>query len=260
MKGESTQPWQHMTQTYTWVVEQEYVTSGKPGRKTEQWVTEQQVFLATAGHERPRRTSSVRREVWDHMVRAYEVEADRWMRYQEKARRQALEREQEKVRLMQEEIRRNELRMRQKKEAEKRRLAEEKARAHAEYFERERRVQARAERAVVEAWSKYEDRWTSLSASTSPLTFATMPWPMVSAPANLEAITPTAIVLFLLSPLHSQGQSRKERIRNAQLRWHPDRFRRFIGRVVNEDRAAVEEGVGIIARCLNDLMARESRR
>jgi len=82
---------------------------------------------------------------------------------------------------------------------------------------------------------------------------------MISPPAKAGDVTPEAIVLFLFSPFHSEGQSRKERIRSAQLRWHPDRFRRLMDKVTEKDKSEVEEGVGIVARCLNDLMAREKR-
>jgi len=50
----------------------------------------------------------------------------------------------------------------------------------------------------------------------------------------------------------------KERIKSALRRWHPDRFGRVLGRVDEKDKEAVERGVGIVARCLNDLLAQEN--
>lgn len=84
--------------------------------------------------------------------------------------------------------------------------------------------------------------------------FESIPWPMVSQPHKVEDITPARMAMFLLSPMHSEGQSKKERVRAALRRWHPDRFGRTLGRVNDQDRVAVERGAGIIVRCLNSLL------
>ncbi|TFK44781.1 hypothetical protein BDQ12DRAFT_673573 [Crucibulum laeve] len=252
-------PWQHMTQTYTWVVEQEIQKQDRRTGKAEQWVLEQQIFLTTESNVGPLsgHGERVHRRVWDEMAYVYEVEADQWMKQQERARRMAAEREKAKTRIVQEELRRVEARIRQKREDEKRRFVEERTRMYTSMRERERRERERADKATADAWERYEARWVDLLTSTETATFSTIPWPTVTPPKTVEDITSSAIESFLFSPLHSSGLSRKDRIRSAQLRWHPDRFQRVLRRVKEEDRGTVEEGVGIIARCLNDSMSRE---
>lgn len=51
----------------------------------------------------------------------------------------------------------------------------------------------------------------------------------------------------------------KDRVRSALRRWHPDRFGRILAKVRDEDKARVEEGVGLVVRCLNDLLERAER-
>ena len=125
-------------------------------------------------------------------------------------------------------------------------------------------LMAEAERARREeeeraAWDRYESRWNELlssEASSEPLTFESIPWPLTSPPRNVEELRPARITVFILSSQHSRGQSMKDRVRHALRRWHPDRFGRILARVREEDRAMVEEGVGIVARCLNGLLER----
>lgn len=246
-------PWQHMASTYAWVAEQEM---DKRNGKTEQWVLEQQITFD--GHKRrPRSEKSVRRKLREEEIYTYAVEAERWMRQEEEARRVAEARNREKARLIQDELRRIEERVRRRREEEKHRIVEERIRTLMELRERERKERANAEKSVALAWKDYETRWANLAGSSEPLSFSDIPWPLSAAPAGVDQITPAGISSFLLSPLHSQGQTRKDRIRSAQLRWHPDRFQRLMKRVNEGEKGSIEEGAGIIARCLNDLMSRE---
>jgi hypothetical protein len=151
------------------------------------------------------------------------------------------------------------------RETERCRAAYQRRKTLEEERERERRRQEseKAQRAALERrrWKEYDDRWahvTSAEHTTEPLTFATIPWPMVAPPRVVEDIRPARIAMFILSSQHSEGQTMKERIKNALRRWHPDRFGRLLTRVNEEDRAKVEEGAGIVARCLNDLLERAS--
>lgn len=152
-----------------------------------------------------------------------------------------------------------------RRETEKYRAAYERRKALEEQREKERRKQrqerGRAEREQAErvAWQDYEAKWNTLGSNESSdeeLTFDTIPWPMITAPRTVEDIRPARITMFLLSPQHSVGQSRKDRIRTALRRWHPDRFGRILARVRDEDKARVEEGAGIVVRCLNNLLER----
>jgi len=243
-----------MAHAYTWVVEHEYITLDKRDRKTEQWILEQQMFLAAEGSDRrPVRATCAQQKIWEEMVYSYEIEAERWMRHEEESRRRAAEKER-KARVVEDEIRRIETRIRYKREMERRKFAEERQRMYEQLKEQERRHKLKADRIMIEAWRHYEERWNKFSTSSETLTFTSIPWPVVPPPAKAEDIRPSAIASFLLSHLHSETQTRKERVRSAQLRWHPDRFQRMLGRVKEEDKTEVEKGVGIIARCLNDMM------
>ncbi|EGN99794.1 hypothetical protein SERLA73DRAFT_106602 [Serpula lacrymans var. lacrymans S7.3] len=252
-------PWAHMAQTYAWVADQEHTRLDKQNRKTEQWVTEQ-IFLANrTNHGRspkPSENGELRWKMIDELMYDYEVEAQRWMK-QEESRRKAAEREQEKARIVQDEIKRIQTRVRQRTQSEKQKIADERQREYEATKLRERKERVRAERAKVNAWTTYESRWTALPASSEPLTFGAIPWPLFSPPATATDIIPANIIAFVLSPVHSQSQSRRERARSALLRWHPDRFRRILARVTAADKGAVEEGVGIVTRCLNELMAKD---
>ncbi|TFK20763.1 hypothetical protein FA15DRAFT_673164 [Coprinopsis marcescibilis] len=266
-------PWEQMSQTYTWVAEQD-VLHRKPTRRvtTEDWVLKQQLYipdednlLAAPRRYTPGRASSIRRDppvrrkTWEEVIYRYEVDAERWMRHEAEVRRLAEERQRARSRI-QEELRVIDERLRQRR-VDERRAAEE-ARAHslAASRERDRREHRRLEKAVAEGWQRYEARWSELASSTEPLDFDNMPWPLTFPPTRVQDITPAGISTFLLSPSHSESSSNKDRIRSAQLRWHPDRFRRLQSRIEEKDKAVVEEGVGIVARCLNDMMEREKRR
>ncbi|KZT65924.1 hypothetical protein DAEQUDRAFT_730834 [Daedalea quercina L-15889] len=111
-------------------------------------------------------------------------------------------------------------------------------------------------------FATYESRWAAIASHSAnkyaePLTFRSIPWPMFVQPKTIEDITPGRIALFLLSLSHSDGQSRKERIKAALRRWHPDRFGRWLARAEERDIKKVEEGAGIVVRCLNDLLGRD---
>ncbi|KAF8806416.1 hypothetical protein BYT27DRAFT_6624839 [Phlegmacium glaucopus] len=252
-------PWKQMSHAFSWAAEQDFMKGDMRGMKTEDWVRQQQTFCHSSRKEIymvPRSPLvKSRTQDWEEVIYVYEIGEDIRMK-DDQAHRVALEREKARARI-QEELRRIEARFEEKREAERReRIEQAKRRAHAELIrEKEKRIRDRAklDKLVVDAWTGYESRWISLMTSLDPLDFKTIPWPVIQPARGLGDITPEAIATFLFCPLHSPQLSRKERIRNAQLRWHPDRFRRLMGRVKAEDKAKVEEAVGTVARCLNDL-------
>ena len=153
--------------------------------------------------------------------------------------------------------------------------------------ERNRVERTRRAREIANAWSSYETRWTLLNqtqsktqgrrqldgASPSSLTFERIPWPVADSPLDGRRTTrrtalaldeyehllrPEAICEFILSPAHSPEVSSKDRIRAALRRWHPDKFARVLGMVTESDRGAVADGVGIVVRCLNEMLEREN--
>ena len=84
------------------------------------------------------------------------------------------------------------------------------------------------------------------------------------ADRKLDVITADAISTFLLPlelfPPHSQDSSvkkeRRERLREAMLRFHPDKFEgRILGRVEERDRDRTKEAVAKVVVALNHLMA-----
>jgi len=112
-------PWQHMANTYAWVVEQEFVQVDRRNRTTEQWIFEQKIRFPDP-QERRDIEERVRRRMWEEAMNDYEVEAEKWMRHEEELRHMAVEREKQKVEAL-EELRRYEARMREKRNAGKRR-------------------------------------------------------------------------------------------------------------------------------------------
>ena len=229
------------------------------GMKTEDWVKQQQTYCHSSRepcHSALRSPlEKSRTQDWEEVIYVYKIGGGIRMR-DDQAHRMALEREKAKARIR-EELRRIDARFEEKRKAEWRECAEQtKRKAHEELIrkkEKRARDYAKLDKLIVEAWTNYESRWTTLMSSPGPLDFETVPWPVTKSAKGPADVTPDAIATFLFSQLHSPHLSRKERIRNAQLRWHPDRFRRVMGRVKSEDKAKVEEAVGIVARCLNDL-------
>jgi hypothetical protein len=229
------------------------------GMKTEDWVRQQQTYCHSSRescYSVPRSPlGKSRTQDLEEVIYVYKIGGGIRMRDDE-THRVALEREKARTRI-QEELRRIDARFEEKREAERReRVEQSKRRAHEEFIrkkEKRDRDRAKLDKLAVYAWTNYESRWTTLMSTSDPLDFKTIPWPVTKPAREPADITPEAIATFLFSQLHSPQLSRKERIRNAQLRWHPDRFRRLMGRVKTEDKAKVEGTVGIVARCLNDL-------
>lgn len=247
-------------------------------RSTENWVREQQTVAAEESewrrqhqerrhakphsHENPysRVTSPkvANEAAWDDLARAYERDAERWMRDEEALRADA--RAREKERTLHDQTRRVEARIRARREAERAQVGEDRARRFAE--ERDGRERVRNTVRTEAAWRAYEAGWKRLAhlKHEDAIGFAGVPWPLERAPARAEDVTPEKVSAFLLSEAHSRDVPRKERIRRAQLRWHPDRFQRLVPHIVSADRQEVQEAAGTVARCLNDLMAAEGVR
>ncbi|TFY74791.1 hypothetical protein EWM64_g9222 [Hericium alpestre] len=112
----------------------------------------------------------------------------------------------------------------------------------------------RTTKSMADAWAAYVRRWEVLDKEEGRLTFGTVPWPVLDTPRSAADITHEAVAKFVLSPEHSGELSERDRVKKALLRWHPDRFGRFLGRVDGADRMRVEAGVGVVARLLNELL------
>ncbi|KAG8698136.1 hypothetical protein FRC08_006108, partial [Ceratobasidium sp. 394] len=116
------------------------------------------------------------------------------------------------------------------KEKEKARREETRKMEREAVEHRARRQQVKEQQHVVDAWIAYDTRWTQLRAGQAQpgeLAFTDLPWPSYPAPKlplSPEALSKQAISAFLLSPLHSIGKPRRQRLREALLLYHPDRF------------------------------------
>ena len=149
----------------------------------------------------------------------------------------------------------------------------------AEEEERRKRRMKRERLRAVEMRELYETRWKTLLAPGIPvasseptLGLADVPWPIyhiygdksrTSSSLRLEDLTVDAISDFLLPSSVDDDRDpdvskkeRRERLRDAMLRFHPDKFEgRIMCRVRAEDKDLVREAVGVVARTLNTLMA-----
>lgn len=251
---EDGRPWQQMVNTYEWVMVQEYLEIRRNDRPLGRSASIGQHAIDMDWKGRP--SDEARRRYLEEKAYDIDMQARMWMA-QEEARRLAALREAEKTRLVQEEVRRIQARVRQRRESERHKMMEERHRAQEEAKERTRRQRQSEEKAVTSAWRTYESRWATLSTSSEQLTFRTIPWPTISPPSTPSSITLQGIAFFLLSPLHSETKSPKDRIKEALRRWHPDRFHRLMSRVPEKEKALVEEGVGIVTRGLNELLSRQ---
>ncbi|KAG8919042.1 hypothetical protein FRC01_001509 [Tulasnella sp. 417] len=155
---------------------------------------------------------------------------------------------------MEEQQRRKE-RARERKEKEKR-LKEESKRLEAEAIEEhQRKRQEKDRRKLRDSWMAYESRWSTLQkAAGSSTIVAVLTWPVHPPPKSIDDLTKDSISAFVLSDLHSAEKTKKQRLRDALLLYHPDRFEgKFMAFVRDQDRAQVTEGVGRVVRALNAL-------
>ncbi|KAG8759204.1 hypothetical protein FRC14_006451 [Serendipita sp. 396] len=128
-------------------------------------------------------------------------------------------------------------------------------------------------KAFEEAWSVYDSRWmllnyaTRATGSSMPeetkgirltLSFVDIPWPLLHPPRTSRDINSVAIRRFFASEYQTASdRSPRERIKDALLRWHPDRFsNRVLDHVREGQREEVRRGVDIVVRCLNELLAK----
>jgi hypothetical protein len=179
--------------------------------------------------------------------------ADEARRRIEDARRRA-----EQARLVREEFERMEVR-RLERLARIARRAEEEARMRAEAQQRaEMEAAEEAARRRREAWRRYERRWEEIRGDTArTLRFASIPWPLLDTPLRTDDVCEAGVRTFVLSADHPEGATRRERIRDALRRWHPDKFGRQLARVPAGERPAVEQAAGVVVRVLNALAAEE---
>lgn len=147
-----------------------------------------------------------------------------------------------------------------KKEKQKARKEETRRMEQEDNEKRARRRQVKEQQSIVDAWTAYDTRWTQLRAgpASAKLSFTDLAWPchpLPILPLGPDALSKEVISSFLLSPLHSVGKPRKQRLREALLLYHPDRFvAKWMGLVREKDAPGVQEAVGRVARALTALV------
>ncbi|KAI0746894.1 hypothetical protein C8Q80DRAFT_1178153 [Daedaleopsis nitida] len=111
------------------------------------------------------------------------------------------------------------------------------------------------QRKILAQWATYEDHWRTLLASTGPISFQDIPWPVSPSPSSVDDLTPDAVAEFLLAPLRvkTKSLSRKDLLRTSLLRWHPDKLSAVMARTVEEDADSVRSGVNAVFRVLRSM-------
>ena len=127
------------------------------------------------------------------------------------------------------------------------------------------RAQAREReerRKILARWDTYEAQWRALLASSNPISFVNIPWPVSPPPNSVENLTSSAVSDFLFAPLvvNPNGGSKKDRIRTSLLRWHPDKLSGVLARTTEQDMDAVRSGINATFRILKDIQDAERHR
>ena len=112
----------------------------------------------------------------------------------------------------------------------------------------------------MRAWQTYSASWDTLNSNpptVSALHFQNISWPIQHPPKSPEQLTADAISAFVLSPLHSHGKNRKQRVHEALILYR-DRSDKWTRLVRNEtNRQFVRETTGVVIRVLNALLEAE---
>lgn len=120
------------------------------------------------------------------------------------------------------------------------------------------------EQLIVERWQAYENRWAIILSSNDKLiAFGDIPWPLILPPKDPEDLrNPSKIAEFLFESLTLEGNktSRKERLRTSLLRWHPDKLRGVLERVLEEEITIVKDGIDAVVISLMKLQEAEKGR
>lgn len=255
-------PWAHVAQTYAWVLDQSFAEMARKNEETVCWIMEQQRRDVLRAVDATREAMAYARNVAAGVqasardtARGYRLEEIWRTPVDARWRRDAEEAVQEELRRLRQ-ARQNTERCRDAYEKRKTEEMEaERRRTEAMRKSREKRKQAERQ-----LFASYESQWASIASASEetrkPLAFHSIPWPVFVQPHSLEDITPARVASFVLSPSHSEGQPRKDRVKAALRRWHPDRFGRWQAMVEECDRENVEEGAGIVVRCLSNLLER----
>lgn len=168
------------------------------------------------------------------------------------------------------------------REREQRRERDRRARDEIEREEKEREVKRRRireekeKRRKQDAYRDYKTRWdhltrtaasiassSSSSSSLNLLPLTSLPWPTFLPLSTVDDLTKDSISSFLLASDHidARDKTRKQRIREALLAYHPDRYvGRYLMAIEEGERDRVRELVVRITTLLNALAEDEAKR
>ncbi|CUA77228.1 hypothetical protein RSOLAG22IIIB_06583 [Rhizoctonia solani] len=112
---------------------------------------------------------------------------------------------------------------------------------------------------IHDAISRYKaglERMSQLVAAGVQLSFADISWPTVNPIHGTYEISKERVKHIALSESLHPGKDRRSRLFAFLLLWHPDKFvTKWMQYVRESDRAAVEEGVTMVAGIANDLLS-----
>ncbi|PPQ64918.1 hypothetical protein CVT24_008258 [Panaeolus cyanescens] len=101
--------------------------------------------------------------------------------------------------------------------------------------------------------SLYDARWKVLRSqdNIAPLTFDQMPWPVLSAVTSLKGLNGKQFALFYEAA--AKGRSHARVIKEALLRFHPDKFANLEPKIHPDALADVRSGMELVIHYLNDI-------
>ena len=105
----------------------------------------------------------------------------------------------------------------------------------------------------ADRWNLYEWKWDALKGDVGLLVFSQLPWPVLHDVHTIHDLTPERFSEFLFSAERPgyEAKTKKERVKNELLRFHPDKYDgKILGKVCVEDHALVKEAVGRVTRFL----------
>ena len=118
---------------------------------------------------------------------------------------------------------------------------------------------------LVAHFESYEEQWKTIASmnDTDPLTFATIPWPLLTTPRSPSDVTAPRVLEFMKHSKrgNSGGSSRGlKRLAMKELKnWHPDKFTtRVLARIWDErEREIVRSAADVVQKVLTELKSDE---
>jgi hypothetical protein len=152
----------------------------------------------------------------------------------------------------------------EQKAQEKARRAELKLLEKEESERRKRKKAEKDSRKWHTAKESYDAQWkmiisSSRTGAAPEISYLDIPWPVID---RERALTEEDIRIFVLLPPGSEkldDKSKKDRLRETMLRFHPDKFEgRIMARVRPKDQERVKEAMNLVVRTVQKLMGEQT--